>query len=107
MQFVGQKAQRGTNPFANLGGFAKAAAVADAEAGQAETGGSDAGHGTIVVTRGKGAILHLSRFGAGFKPEEIEAEALNLIEQLLIGALIRGTLRCNEGFLGRSLRKRQ
>ena len=58
------------------------AGVADAEGGEAEPGGSDAGHGRSRSPPCLGAIFYEASFRIRLLPEELEGRALNFVEQL-------------------------
>src|SRR5580704_10712691 len=99
LEVVGEKAQRAEDALANLRGFSESPAVADAQARQAKSRGGDAGHGAVIISVGQRAVFHLAGFRAGFKPEEIETGALDLIQQLVVGPLIRRSGGLDEWFL--------
>src|SRR5260370_19586679 len=76
--------------------FAVFALIANAQAGQAKTRSSDAGHLSRIVPIGQRTILYLTSLRARFVPEEIKGGALNLIEKLLIGSFVGSTCGLDE-----------
>src|SRR5881275_2629114 len=107
VQDVGEEAQRVANALANFRGLAVAAMIANAETGQAKSRGRDARHRSRIVAVREGAILHLASLGAGLIPEEIKADALDFIEQLLVGALERRAVGLHERRRGALLATRE
>jgi len=77
----GQEAQRGANPSLDLRPGGVAALVGDAQCGQAEAGGGDAGHATLLQACGPGPVPDLPGSGTGLLPEEQEGGPLDLVEQ--------------------------
>src|SRR5260370_35364659 len=79
--------------------FAVFALIANAQAGQAKTRSSDAGHLSRIVPIGQRTILYLTSLRARFVPEEIKGGALNLIEKLFIVSFVGRTDRLDERLL--------
>src|SRR5260370_36509246 len=79
--------------------FAVFALIANAQAGQAKTRSSDAGHLSRIVPLDQRTILYLTSLRARFVPEEIKGGALNLIEKLFIGSFVERTDRLDERLL--------
>ena len=101
---VQQEVERGGDASLNLRCVAVTSFVADAERSQPESGGGDAGNGSIVVAAdGEGAIFYQAAGGAGLLPEELERGALGLIQKFIIGD--GGRRRGYNGARGTSARK--
>jgi hypothetical protein len=83
-----EKAQGVSNALENFGRFSESAVISDAQAGEAKSGGGNAGKIASVVAVGQGAVFYLTRSGAGFSPEKVEGSLLDFVEKALVAALV-------------------
>ena len=82
--FLPQKQKRRQNALADFGRRSVAALVADAQRGQSEAGGGNAGRGFVFRRAHVGAILGEAGVRVGLLPEVEETGVLKFFEKLVV-----------------------
>jgi hypothetical protein len=79
--------------------FSKTTPVADAQACEAKSRRSDAGHRPRVISVRQRAVFHLACLGARFIPKKVERAPLDFVQQLFVSTLVRRPFGLNKPLL--------